>query len=68
LVKSGKKKKLGSKKAAREASMPLQKISPNQEGSHVPWAMGEDQVRGSDVLRVFSESLTDDLALAFEER
>lgn len=48
--------------------MPLQKISPNQEGSHVPWATGEDQVRGCDGLGVFSESLTDDLALAFGER
>jgi hypothetical protein len=62
LVKSGKKKKLGSKKAAREASMPLQKISPNQEGSHVPWATGEDQVRGCDGLTVLSEVPMDTLA------
>lgn len=42
LLRPNKKKK----KKKQEAPLPLQRISPNQEGVHVPWAPGEDAVSG----------------------
>lgn len=36
--------KKSKKKKQQEAPLPLQRISPNQEGVHVPWAPGEDAV------------------------